>query len=419
MGSTVLVLGAGISGHTAAMTLRRKLGRDHKVVVVSPNSNYQWVPSNIWVGVGRMRAEQVWFPLAPIYRRKGIEFHQAAAKVIHPDGDGSSSRPFVEIEYTEEGRKGQPGRIDYDWLVNATGPKLNFAAIEGLGPEGYTESVCTYGHAAHAWQSLQACISRMEKGERQRLVIGMGHPMATCQGAGFEYALNVAFEIRNRGLQDLAEITWLTNEYEVGDFGMGGAFVRKGGYITSTKIFTESILAEYGIEWIKRAGVTKVEDGRIRYETLDGGLHTIEFDFAMLIPAFAGVGLKVLDASGTDVTGEYLAPNGLMKVDADYAAKPYEDWAVDDWPSTYRSPMRPNVFAAGIAFAPPHSISKPFESPRGTKIYPTPPRTGMPSGVIGKVVALNIVESITSGTESLHHKASMARMGAAYIVSSG
>ena len=45
--------------------------------MVSPNSQWNWIPSNIWVGVGKMTADQVTFPLAPIYRRKGIEFHQA------------------------------------------------------------------------------------------------------------------------------------------------------------------------------------------------------------------------------------------------------------------------------------------------------------------------------------------------------
>jgi sulfide:quinone oxidoreductase len=45
----VVVIGAGISGHTAAMNLKHKLGRKHEVVVISPNSNYQWVPSNVIV----------------------------------------------------------------------------------------------------------------------------------------------------------------------------------------------------------------------------------------------------------------------------------------------------------------------------------------------------------------------------------
>ena len=52
--ANVVVMGAGISGHTAALVLKRKLGKKHNVIVVSPNSNYQWVPSNIWVGIGQM-----------------------------------------------------------------------------------------------------------------------------------------------------------------------------------------------------------------------------------------------------------------------------------------------------------------------------------------------------------------------------
>ena len=47
--SKIVILGAGISGHVAAAHLRRKLSKEHEVVVVSPNSNYQWIPSNIWV----------------------------------------------------------------------------------------------------------------------------------------------------------------------------------------------------------------------------------------------------------------------------------------------------------------------------------------------------------------------------------
>ena len=68
--SKIVVLGAGISGHVAASHLRRKLSKEHEVVVVSPNSNYQWIPSNIWVGIGRMKSKKILFPLAPLYKRK-------------------------------------------------------------------------------------------------------------------------------------------------------------------------------------------------------------------------------------------------------------------------------------------------------------------------------------------------------------
>ncbi|MFZ2322810.1 MAG: hypothetical protein WAV89_03830 [Ignavibacteriaceae bacterium] len=49
------------------------------MVIVSPNSKWNWIPSNIWVGVGKMKPEQVTFPLAPVYKKTGIIFHQAKA----------------------------------------------------------------------------------------------------------------------------------------------------------------------------------------------------------------------------------------------------------------------------------------------------------------------------------------------------
>lgn len=415
----VVILGAGIAGHTAAQVARRKLGNKHQVVVISPNTKYQWVPSNIWVGIGQMTARQVTFELAPVYKKLGIQYVQAKADALYPEGDAENPNPFVAVAYTDNDRLGQTEKIEYDFLINATGPRLNFAATPGLGPDGCSESVCSYNHAAHAWEKLQESLTKMAAGQKQRFLIGTGHPMATCQGAAFEYALNVAFEINKRKLNHLAEITWITNEYEVGDFGMGGAFIKKGGYITSTRIFTESILSEYGIKWIKRAGITKVEENKAFYQTLDGESHEQAFDFAMLIPAFSGVGLKAFAKNGTDITSDLFAPNGFMKVDANYQPKEFEDWSIADWPSVYQNPTFDNIFAAGIAFAPPHAISKPMVNKNGLSIFPTPPRTGMPSGIMGKVVALNIAERIQTGSKEMKHKASMGKMGSACIISSG
>lgn len=417
--ATVVVLGAGISGHTAAAVLKKKLGRKHQVIVVSPSAYYQWIPSNIWVGVGEMTVDQVRFNLKKVYNRWGIDFRQAKATTIFPEGGNGHDRPFVTIAYTGEENRGKTENIGYDYLVNATGPKLNFEATEGLGPGKFSHSVCSCDHAASTWEALKACFARMERGEKLRFLIGTGHPAATCQGAAFEYALNVVYQIRKRGLQDRAEINWISNEYELGDFGMCGAFIKRGGYITPTKVFCESLFVEYGIHWIKRAGVLKVEEGIVHYETLQGEMKTISFDFAMLLPVFSGVGLKAYDKAGMDITAQLFASNGFMKVDADYSPKDFEDWSVDDWPSTYQTPSFANIFATGIAFAPPHQISKPLKSPSGTLITPAPPRTGMPSGVIGKIVAQNIVDWIKSGRTEFKHRASMGRMGAACIVSAG
>ncbi len=87
----------------------------------------------------------------------------------------------------------------------------------------------------------------MRRGERQRFLVGTGHGACTCEGAAFEYVVNLEFELRARGVRDRADIQWITNEYELGDFGMGGMHFKQGGYVTPSRIFMESLFAERGI----------------------------------------------------------------------------------------------------------------------------------------------------------------------------
>jgi sulfide:quinone oxidoreductase len=214
-------------------------------------------------------------------------------------------------------------------------------------------------------------------------------------------------------------VIYITNEFELGDFGMGGMHLKKGGYITHSKVFTESLFTERGIEWIKQAHVQKITENEVFYETLDGEEKSIEFDFSMLIPPFSGVPLQAFDKAGEDITSKMFAPNGFMKVDADYNPKPFEEWTPEDWPKNYQSPFYKNVFAIGIAFAPPHGVSKPMQNEKGTKISPAVPRTGMPSGVMGRIIATNIAEMMMGKSQEPRQTASMAKMGAACIASAG
>jgi len=416
--SRVVVLGAGVSGHTAAAFLRKWLKKNDEVVVISPQPTYNWIPSNIWVGVGLMRKAQVVFPLAPVYQRHGIDFKQAKAVALYPEGTADDPKPSVELEWTLDSKRGQREKLSYDFLINATGPKLNFDATPGLGPEKNSLSVCTPDHAEQTSRAFSEMVERMKRGEKKRFVVGVGHGGCTCEGAAFEYVVNLEFELRARGVRDNADIVFLTNEYEVGDFGVNGVHIRRGGYVTPGKIFAESLFAERGIRWITKAHVREVQPGNAHVETLDRGLMDVPFDLGMLLPPFTGVGLKAFNPKGEDISANVFAPSGFMKVDADYTKKPYAEWRARDWPRHYQSPAYGNVFAAGIAFAPPHPISEPHTNAEGLMISPAPPRTGMPSAMIGKAVAHSIVDML-GGSKTPTHTASMAEMGAACVASAG
>lgn len=80
----LVIMGAGVAGHTAASFASDWLGSEHEVVVVTPNSLWNWIPSNIWVGVGGMTKDEVTFPIAPVYEKAGVDFRQAKALSVHP-----------------------------------------------------------------------------------------------------------------------------------------------------------------------------------------------------------------------------------------------------------------------------------------------------------------------------------------------
>jgi sulfide:quinone oxidoreductase len=139
----------------------------------------------------------------------------------------------------------------------------------------------------------------------------------------------------------------------------------------------------------------------------------------MLLPKFTGQPMKAFGRGGEDLTARVFAPSGFMKVDADYAPKPYEQWRAADWPRTYQSPVSPRLFAIGIAFAPPHPISMPRQSPRGTPITPSPPRTGMPSAVMARMVSESIYGMVELGLDHPTRTASLAEVGASCVASAG
>ena len=156
-----------------------------------------------------MTKEEVTFDLAPVYAKAGITYKQAKAVSINPEGNESGDKPFVSIEFTEAGREGQTENVEYDYVINATGPKLNFGATPGLGVGNelgeHTVSVCTADHAEHAAHELERIVQKMKDGERQRILIGTGHGLCTCQGAAFEYIFNVEHELKKAGVRDMAD----------------------------------------------------------------------------------------------------------------------------------------------------------------------------------------------------------------------
>ena len=91
-----VVVGSSFAGMTAALELRKRLDARHEVVVLDPHADFTFIPSLIWLPFGMREPEDVTFPLAPMYAKKGIRFINEAATGIRP------RRPH--------GRRRAPGR---------------------------------------------------------------------------------------------------------------------------------------------------------------------------------------------------------------------------------------------------------------------------------------------------------------------
>lgn len=300
----VVVLGAGLGGAIAAFEIKEALKKSADVKVVSQGDTYHFVPSNPWVAVGWRNREAITVALPPVFKKRDIGFTGIGARRIEPQAnsivlnDGSV--------------------MSYDYLVIATGPELAFDEIEGLGPSGFTQSVCHIDHAEVASQAFDALT--LNPGP---VVIGAVQG-ASCFGPAYEFALILETEMRRRKMRDRVPMTFVTSEPYIGHLGLDG--------VGDTKGLLESEFRQRHIKWITNARVAKVESGLMRVEEIadDGAIkakHELPFSYSMMLPAFRGV------AAVRGIDG-LTNPRGFILID-----------------KHQRNPTFHNVFSLGVCVA--------------------------------------------------------------------
>ena len=147
------------------------------------------------------------FPLAPVYQRHGIEFRQAWAREIHPEGDAGQPAPYV---VDRAGGTAATEQVPYDFLINATGPRLSFDKTDGLGPDGQ-QPVGVHGRARRRrpprrWtRRSSGCAPASGSASWSASVTAPAPARARRSSTPF----NLEFELRARGVRDNAEIVWI------------------------------------------------------------------------------------------------------------------------------------------------------------------------------------------------------------------
>jgi sulfide:quinone oxidoreductase len=338
------------------------------VTVVGQGARFAFTPSNPWIGIGWRKSEQTTLDVGPLLRKHGIQFHESPVAKI----DAAGNHVLLA--------DGQ--RIEHDYLLICTGPKLDFAAIPGLGPEGgFSQSVCTAPHAEAAFGQYTKFIS-----DPGPIVVGAVQG-ASCFGPAYEFAFILDADLRARKLRDRVPMTYVTSEPFAGHMGLGGVGDSKG--------LMESEFRQRHIHWITNAKVVEVRaDAVVVQEHDDAGQprgqpRVLPSKFSMLLPAFAGVD-AVAGVEGL------CNPRGFVIVD-----------------KHQRSTRYPNIFAAGVcvAIAPPE---------------PTPIPTGVPkTGFMIESMVTTIVRNIEAevagrpatfeGTWNAVCLADMGDSGAAFV----
>ncbi|HEX2584802.1 MAG TPA: FAD-dependent oxidoreductase [Steroidobacteraceae bacterium] len=333
----IIVLGAGIAGVPAAYGLRKKLGKEHRVTLIGSSPYFEFTPSNPWIAVGWRNREQTRVELQQPMDKKGVQWIAKSVSKIDAD---NSQLTFDTGETTT-----------YDYLVITTGPKLAFDEIPGLGPNGFTQSICTHEHANKAWESYQQFLQNPGP-----IIVGAA-PGASCFGPAYEFAMIIDADLRKRKLRDKVPITFVSSEPYVGHMGLGGVGDSKG--------LMESELRQRHIKWITNAKIKEVRAGEMEVvEVREDGSpikdHNLKFSYSMIIPAFKGVD-AVAAVNGLN------NPRGFVMVDEHQRSKKY-----------------PNIFSAGVCIAIP-------------PVEPTPVPTGAPkTGYMIESMVSAICENIAA-----------------------
>ena len=300
----IAILGAGLGGAVAAFEIKAAVGSRAEVMVVSRGDTFHFVPSNPWVAVGWRSREAIEVALGPVMARKKIGFTPVGARRVHP------AENRLELEDDES--------LFYDYLVIATGPELAFDEIEGLGPDGFTQSIC---HVDHAEKAAEA----FETFARQPGPIVVGAVQgASCYGPAYEFAMILDTELRRRKIRDRVPMTFVTAEPYVGHLGLDG--------VGDTKGLLEAEMRDRHIKFITNARVAKVTDGMMSVEEVaeDGAVratHDLPFAYSMMLPAFRGVSAVAGIEGLTN-------PRGFVLAD-----------------SHQRNPTFRNVFSLGVCVA--------------------------------------------------------------------
>ncbi|MDX9707758.1 MAG: FAD/NAD(P)-binding oxidoreductase [Azospira sp.] len=188
----IVIAGAGAAGLACASRLSQRLA-GAKITIVDPRERHLYQPGFTLVSAG-VKPENYPVSATADYLPAGVEWVKEGVAEFDPEGSKV---------LTDSGR-----RLDYDFLIVATGLKLDYAAIEGMdialvGKNGIGSIYLSPEGAAATWREMSAFADRGGVGLFCRPATEM-----KCAGAPLKYTFLTDDHLRRRGNRGKAELIY-------------------------------------------------------------------------------------------------------------------------------------------------------------------------------------------------------------------
>lgn len=208
----ILIVGGGLSGIATAARLSNTLSNPD-ITIIEPNPNsVSYQPGQTLIGAG------VWEKSDIVYKTK--DFLPSGVKLIKDRV--SEFDPDNNQVLTENG-----DTVSYDFLVVATGLVLDYGAIKGLEGVGHSSeanpevsqkigkngahSIYYADGAVNTFKGLQELIEEAKKGKKLKALFTHPNTPIKCGGAPKKIMYLVEARLREAGVRDNVELTFLPN----------------------------------------------------------------------------------------------------------------------------------------------------------------------------------------------------------------
>lgn len=250
--ANVVVVGSGFGGLEAAFYLRKRLGRQVRLTVVSEHDQFLFKPNTIYIPFGKP-PEAFVFPLRSVFEKRHITFVQTRADAVDP-----------------KGKKLRAGGNDiaYDYLFLATGAAMRPEEIPGLQENANT--IWSPEEMLRLRASLDLVLARANKGSNSR-VLFLVPPNNKCSGPLYEMVMMLDSWLERKRQRSHVQIAYATYEK---------------GYIQAFGPRLNDVVAQEferrGISGRKQAVVDRVEPGCVLFK--DGTRE--DFDLLISFPPY-------------------------------------------------------------------------------------------------------------------------------------